>query len=490
MSHSETESLHFYEYLCQKIGSEEVVKVRRLTCISEDMRCSKFISQISSGSKGEGLDLKGSDIDIIYTDPLYAVYESDKDVVQDIGRIVLIMDTEDTQPCFTHLRLYTNYDIISYSIQQKMQLHRGMNLLSSELYKSKLLKQVNVLNPLINTIHGPCLSDNGEIYDYASSIKCDQFNSKHRNTLINILKKSYQKEIQIFLSSQTLHDYRSFPFEITRSECEINALMKMILVQIFYQFETPIINILNILNALLLHCKTELSRCIFKLATANAYQSIILALPPINNSNNKQQYKNYKLELSQLLVGVHSDAISGWLKLASFLYVHKSYSIAIDVINYTLSKCTDESSWSKVTLKQNQKLMLISQLKRLPSKFVVLGLNSSVMPYELKFDHVEENLFFINSMPFAHFLCFLCYYHLRDFKSCRNSVIQLSDTVTEHRLSARKGNNFVSLGIAFQMLDERDLARIYFSIAVQNDDSVQVDTLPDQLPADIDQHTY
>ncbi|CAG2234229.1 unnamed protein product [Mytilus edulis] len=74
--------LDFYKYLCQKIGYEDEVKVRRLTYIIDDLGIpSTTATQITSGSKGEGLQLKGSDLDLMFIDPAFKVYESESDFV-------------------------------------------------------------------------------------------------------------------------------------------------------------------------------------------------------------------------------------------------------------------------------------------------------------------------------------------------------------------------------------------------------------------------
>ncbi|CAC5364508.1 unnamed protein product [Mytilus coruscus] len=379
MCHSKTESLHFYKYLCQKIGSVEVVRARRLLYIYRDLKTSRVwppLTQITSGSKGEGLHLEGSDLDVMFVISVFVVYESEKDAVQDcswIHPIVLVMDNEDTQPCFTHLQVYTDYKNIPYSIKQMLQQHRGQNLLSSQLYMSHNLRMAqNYIDPSINKIHGPCISDSNDQIDSAYCLKCDQWLALaqpwiSRPRLIwpspELISKITSCGIHIFLSSETLQDYRRFPYEITKSVCDNTTLMKTILDHDFFRIESRIINIPSMHKTLLYHCKTELSRCLLALSIANAYQRIPIVLPRKNKPNNKQQYKNYKHNLSQLLVGLQSDAVSGWLKLASFFYVHKNYLTSIDIINYTLSKCTDDSAVPNITLKQRQKLKLISLLR-------------------------------------------------------------------------------------------------------------------------------
>lgn len=63
MSANKTESLHFYDYLCNRMGSEKEVTGRRLIFKAVDTyNCQS--QEISSGSKSEGLELKGSDLDI------------------------------------------------------------------------------------------------------------------------------------------------------------------------------------------------------------------------------------------------------------------------------------------------------------------------------------------------------------------------------------------------------------------------------------------
>ncbi|XP_071139011.1 cyclic GMP-AMP synthase-like receptor 2 [Mytilus edulis] len=627
MSHSKSESLHFYEYLCQKIGSKKVVSARRLTYICRDLKGQlKDIPQITSGSKGEGVDIKGSDFDIMYIDQNFVVYESEKDDVHD-SRTVFVMDYQDTHPCYTHLQLHSKYKVLHYSFKQILQQHRGKILLSSECYKLHKLS-LEGDNAKFNRIHGPCLSNITDDYDLACCLKCDQWvsqaqpwifrqrsmwpspelissitscgvffvpigykgsihenfqwrmsfsvaekilifsfshtqllcyallkvllkeivareedleellcsyflktlmfwiaeetetsvwrpdniipcfmscvqrllycveyttllhyfipdnnlfylrftNIKNKNKLISILIYSYQTGIHIFSLSETLHDFRKFPCEITRSVCENSSLMKtIIMLQDTYPAEPAIqnINILGMFNTLYHHCKTELSRCILTLLIANAYQRLPLEQQQIVRPNNKQQYKNYKHELSQLLVGVHSDAVSGWLKLASFFYVRKNYLTSLCIINYTLSKCTYESTISKITLKeaiQTQKLKLMILSKTMPSLNVIFAQNSPISPVELKIDVMKHWITF-NSIQFAHFLRFLCCYHRGDISSCLNSILQLKGTAfasgpPSYTLFTYA---FMSLGISVQMLGNSSLAKFMFSIIAEHD---------------------
>ena len=99
-------SIDFYNYVRNIIGTEKVVKKRREIFTSIDCVSSyNKVQLISSGSKAEGLDLKGSDIDSMFCFKDICVYENDSKVFPSkISMKNLIMDTNDTKPGFTLLR--------------------------------------------------------------------------------------------------------------------------------------------------------------------------------------------------------------------------------------------------------------------------------------------------------------------------------------------------------------------------------------------------
>ncbi|XP_052093936.1 uncharacterized protein LOC127729977 [Mytilus californianus] len=595
MSHNKAESLHFYKYLCHKIGSEEVVKARRLTLTSIDMTSSsQDFLRLSSGSKGEGLNLNGSDFDVMFIDLFFIVNESERVAVNDHD-CVLVMETEDTQPCYTYLHLFTNYNILPHKYKQLLQQQSGKNLISSELYKLWMLnnfKEAGYGNLLINHMHGPCLSDKNDKNDLAFCLKCDQwvsqaqpwitrpratwpspeliskitlcgvlfvpigykgsrnehlqwrisfsiaekllvysfshtqflcyallkillkeivdrnenlkgllcsyflktlmfwiseetepyiwrsdniipcfmvclkrllycieystllhyfipdnnlfhlrFNNKNRDTLINILKNSYIKGIKIFSSSETLHDYRRFHNEITRSESKNARLIQEI--GTFFNTEMSLVSscsdceegIQKVFITFLYHCRTEISKCIFTISLSKNYRSIPHKLQQRNNPNNKHQYNKYRHELSQLLVGSHSDAVSGWLKLASFFYVHKHYLHSIAIINYALSKCTNEIVYPEpfcTFIKMQEcelKMIMQERLSSVWKKIIIQNvvLDCVVLPTELPRSISDNYETVFDPISFAHLLSSLTNNHLKDNISSRQSMLQFID---------------------------------------------------------------
>ncbi|VDI23867.1 Hypothetical predicted protein [Mytilus galloprovincialis] len=179
MSDENSTSLHFYKYLCQKIRSEEEVRVRRFSYIIEDLGVPiSLLNKITSGIKGEGLQLKGSDHDLMIIDPLFKVYESDNDVAPQSGRCIpLVIDKEDTHQCFTQLRLLNSHDLTFED--DKIKNIFKCRKFSSELYRlyhmGNCLRIFGDVFTSLFKIHGPCISNIPETHDFAWCLKCDKW---------------------------------------------------------------------------------------------------------------------------------------------------------------------------------------------------------------------------------------------------------------------------------------------------------------------------
>lgn len=89
---------NFYKYLAKRLD----LRIRRLACIIRDIGHS--LPMITSGSNGLGLDLNGSDLDIMCIDQNFEAEAKDPFI-----KTQLIMNTEETQQCFTQLWLLNQY---------------------------------------------------------------------------------------------------------------------------------------------------------------------------------------------------------------------------------------------------------------------------------------------------------------------------------------------------------------------------------------------
>ncbi|VDI60227.1 Hypothetical predicted protein [Mytilus galloprovincialis] len=571
------DSLTFYNYLCEKIGSEEVVKIRRETFLIHDIGQSDNF--ISSGSKAEGLNLSGSDTDVMIVDSDMQAYESETDVVIDFKVTPFIMNTDDTQPCFT--QLYAPIDIQNYTLEasesllnMSQQNHLGY-LLSNEKYK--LFKMSNFGAANNSKIHGPCISDGDDEYDCAYCLKCDtwisqakpwvsrprtewpspeliskiiscgvlfvpvgnkgstnenfewrisfsvaekylifsfshtqllcyamlkillkeiiekhedlkgllcsyflktllfwiseetdpyvwrpeklipcfkaclqrllyctrysilshyfipdnnlfflRFDTYKKEKLTTILMNLYRQGISCFEFSDTLHDYQIQPFEINELFIRDNNIFLQQLMPTFcilrkLSYFRRVARFWRLMHDFLHHSRTSLSSGLFAIQFSFASRIVPEVTQYPKNSGNKYHYVRYKHDLSYLMIGLHSDAVSGLLMLASFFYVKKNYLSSLTVIAYTLNKCTAKNIYpgllndSKLdSIKQHviklvKKEKLHTILKSLTMYSFRLKHNSSIVPKELQQD-VQNGDTVFHPLPYSHFLNFLCHY--------------------------------------------------------------------------------
>ncbi|VDI25062.1 Hypothetical predicted protein [Mytilus galloprovincialis] len=103
-------SLALYNYLCHNIvGTEEHVKtIRLMSTIRDNFSSSKSFTFITSGSYGEGLEMRGSDLDIMQVVKSIKVNADEHDF--DPSITYLSTDTDDVKPGFTQLRLEYSRD--------------------------------------------------------------------------------------------------------------------------------------------------------------------------------------------------------------------------------------------------------------------------------------------------------------------------------------------------------------------------------------------
>ena len=155
-------SLSLYQFLCHHIvGTEETVKTKRtFNTIRDDISSNETLTQITSGSFGEGLEMKGSDLDIMYVAQDVHVYEDINKVPFNSRKTTVVMDMDDCKLGFTQLRLLQCYDP---DILRMCKQVGNYIYLSNEQLKSDVREQIR--KPIM--IHGPCLSDMGGITDLA-----------------------------------------------------------------------------------------------------------------------------------------------------------------------------------------------------------------------------------------------------------------------------------------------------------------------------------
>lgn len=179
--------------------------------------------------------------------------------------------------------------------------------------------------------------------------------------------------------------------------------------------------------------------------------------------------------ISSVLRSISHDAVSGWLLLASFFYHMKQYRKALYILQYSLLKCTPEKLYILHFSNVHHKLLNLTTFKKMSIvrlfKFLKLNpvyfhKNSVLIPNEIKIDIPC----IIPPVVFAHFLCSLCYYHLKDDRQCQNSLEDLKLTIDENYFIAQfveKANSHTLLGVLTQTIGDMDSARHAFMQSIK-----------------------
>lgn len=144
--------------MCKHIvGTEEQVKtVRMMNTVRDNLRSNKDWTVITSGSVGDGLQMRGSDLDIMMAIKYIEVCE-ETNIPFNPDAIYLAIEIEDTLPGFTKLRILNCIDLSFLKDCEKIGIKHFFVNSFKEVF----------LNKFITTIHGPCLTENNGTLDYA-----------------------------------------------------------------------------------------------------------------------------------------------------------------------------------------------------------------------------------------------------------------------------------------------------------------------------------
>ncbi|CAC5397849.1 dinG [Mytilus coruscus] len=150
--------------MCQNIvGSKDYVKrIKLMNAVRDNLLSDNREAVITSGSFGEGLDMKGSDLDVIYVSKKDEVYEDVKPRLN-ASKTYYSMKTDDVKPGCTQLLLkYTCCQSVFYFCEE----------INGEHYCSSALFKEMFLCGFLEKTHGPCLADNYGMVDYANCFHC------------------------------------------------------------------------------------------------------------------------------------------------------------------------------------------------------------------------------------------------------------------------------------------------------------------------------
>ncbi|VDI35864.1 Hypothetical predicted protein [Mytilus galloprovincialis] len=153
-------SLSVYKYMCKYVvGTENHIKtIRLMNTFTDNLSSNNIKVTITSGSFGEGLQMVGSDLDIMLVDTTIDVHDEIKSIVFNPTQTNFALMTEDIKAGFAMLRFISSPNPAIRKICEKF---KGSNYLSNALFKKSFLSE------LCPVLHGPCISDKSGHLDFA-----------------------------------------------------------------------------------------------------------------------------------------------------------------------------------------------------------------------------------------------------------------------------------------------------------------------------------
>ncbi|XP_063405890.1 uncharacterized protein LOC134689852 [Mytilus trossulus] len=153
------------------------MRKRQQLSIIKDLIINKtkpLLTFISSGSLAEGIDLPGSDIDIMYVIDDVEVLRDIRNMKQPIQRRTLVMETDTDHPGFSRLRLIAEMDWENTHITDKCFTSTSTGVYLSA---NKFVSKINMMHPHKQQLsqHGPCFSDKGQNLDLAICLRSKYF---------------------------------------------------------------------------------------------------------------------------------------------------------------------------------------------------------------------------------------------------------------------------------------------------------------------------
>jgi hypothetical protein len=194
------------------------------------------------------------------------------------------------------------------------------------------------------------------------------------------------------------------------------------------------------------------------------------------HKRNKTQYIQYRKCRSYLLYNIYHNSVSGWLMLASFYYRMKHYNTALNIVSYAVSMCTTEKVYHQtnehyalIKTKTIQSISITRILKLLLVGHVLFTKESTLIPVELYLE-VVNGIHFLSPVVYSNFMSFLCHFRLNNVKECFNALADLQLTISEDYFildNIERSNSYNCLGVAFQLIGNRELAERAFNQAIE-----------------------
>ncbi|XP_071146160.1 uncharacterized protein [Mytilus edulis] len=168
---------HLYEHLVNIVGSEIDIRKRQRLFIIQDMIVNSSDltdrTQIFSGSLAEGLDLPGSDMDVMYVSKIEKIIHNEKNILNPVyGVSLYTMETDIDHPGFARINTVATHN--GLSLREQCGSCPSGSCTGTRFFKSThgFLNGYMQKMKYTTFIHGPCLSDKDQKIDDAYCIRC------------------------------------------------------------------------------------------------------------------------------------------------------------------------------------------------------------------------------------------------------------------------------------------------------------------------------
>ncbi|CAC5409026.1 unnamed protein product [Mytilus coruscus] len=288
-----------------------------MNTVRDNLSNDEYNTIITSGSFGEGIEMQGSDFDVMHVLKEYDVFE-ESNIQINRNTAQFLMETEHTQPGFVQLRYLHSNDKCIFELCDEIRCHK---------YFSNVLFKQNFMNDVYSCVHGPCLSDKNGIYDVAYCLH----------------SKSWVKPAQPWLRRSN-HSWPGSKIQLLQrnknymNSSNLQKLLTSNILRITGQLNASEELRQNGIHMILSHKSSKIKKmCLYHMSR------MLLETKQVKDIyDNKSKYKQYKARISTLLQNIYHDSVTGWLKLASFFYKTKQFKIALAITRYSLLKCTPE----------------------------------------------------------------------------------------------------------------------------------------------------
>ncbi|CAG2207862.1 unnamed protein product [Mytilus edulis] len=326
-------SLRLYNFLSNKLGSEDTVRTRRTYYLTHNyLSKTKTYSPFICGSKGEGLRMKGSDTDtIVLIKDIHIVEQPNKNV----GSNKFVMRSSDTRPGFAQLELCSSF---TYSDAWLKKIGHKFFLSSSKMMEQLLFVNKDYSACNITNLHGPCMSTSNETQDFTVGIKCISFIKQAQEWVGRKRHWPTAPMQKIIIDSGVCETDMVDCAKCSANLSSLNEVRFMLLdgQAILTYILTPMQVLVNSFELL----KQKPDRFIFKCLFSTMCRGVgtRFTSDDVTGGGNKLHYQKLKEILPFVILGVRSDAVSGWNVLATFYYCIGRYSVSLKITDYVLCK--------------------------------------------------------------------------------------------------------------------------------------------------------